>query len=218
MEGRILVLFLSGVGFLAAVAGPSSALAAEGSDVPEQVIQPEIDRREIKRPRIDTEDFEIGAYAGIMSVEDFGTNTVVGARLAYHITESFFIEGNYGQTETSETSFELLSGGVQLLADDERDLTYYNISFGYNVLPGEIFIGRKRAFNSAFYVVAGAGSTEFAGDDHFTLSFGMGYRLLPTDFMSLRVDVRDHMFDMDLFGEEKTTHNIEAHLGLNIFF
>ena len=31
-------------------------------------------------------------------------------------------------------------------------------------------------------------------------------------------DVRDHVYDIDLLGEKKIVNNLEAHLGLSIFF
>ena len=34
-----------------------------------------------------------------MSIEDFGSNVSYGVRLAYHITEGFFVEGTVGQSE-----------------------------------------------------------------------------------------------------------------------
>ncbi len=182
------------------------------------VIDPELDRREVKPAKIDDENFEVSAYAGLMSMEDFGVNTVVGARVAYHITEDFFVEGAYGVTKAEETSFELLSGGAQLLTDEERDFTYYNVSLGFNIFPGEVFLWRERAFNSNFYLIGGVGSTDFASDERFTANFGAGFRLVATDAFSLRLDVRDHLFDSDLLGNDKTVHNIEYHLGLSFFF
>ena len=128
------------------------------------------------------------------------------------------MEGTYGQTDTDETSYEVLSGGAQLLSGDDRSLTYYDISVGYNLLPGEVFLGSSRAMNSALYVLMGAGNTDFAGDDFFTIVFGAGYRVLATDSLAVHFNVRDHMFDSDLLGEEKTTHNIEFNLGLTAFF
>ena len=115
-------------------------------------------------------------------------------------------------------SFENLSGSADLLTDDERDYTYYALSFGWNALPGEIFIGENRAYNTAFYLVAGIGSTTFAGDDRFTVNGGFGYRILPADWIAVHFDVRDHVFDIDLLGEKKIVNNLEAHLGLSIFF
>jgi len=226
MESRFRVLFLivsmislSGCaatknlfGFGNDEAPPPSAQA------PGQVIDPEVERREIKEPKIDREDFEIGAYAGIMSIEDFGSDVSYGVRLAYHITEGFFMEATVGQTEGGLTSFEVLSGGARLITDSQRTLTYYNLNVGYNILPGEVFFGEGRAYNTNLYLIAGLGSTTFAGDDRFTVNFGAGYRFLLTDSVALHLDFRDHLFDIDLLGEEKTAHNLESHLGVTVFF
>lgn len=184
----------------------------------EQVVEPRLERRDITVPRIDTEDFEVGAFAGMMSVEDFGVNPVYGARAAYHITTGLFAEAAYGTTETGTTSYERLSGGARLLDDSERRLSYYNVSFGYNLLPGETFLGSRLTFTSDFYAIAGIGSTDFAGNDRFTINFGAGYRLLATDWLALHLDVRDHVFEIDVLGESKRAHNIELGTGLTVFF
>lgn len=153
-----------------------------------------------------------------MSVEDFGSNVVVGARIAYHVTEDFFVEGQYGKTTLGQTSFERLSGGAQILTDDERDMTYYNVSVGYNIFPGESFLGRNLTFKGGLYVVAGVGSTSFGGDDRFTINAGVGYRLIATDWLAFHIDVRDHIFETDLLGTLETKHNIEFSGGLTFFF
>ena len=131
---------------LASLLPASIAVAAQPKDLElEPLVVREPDRREIKVDDIDSENFEVGAYGGILNVQDFGSNPVYGVRAAYHITEDFFLEGLYGRSELGETSFEQLSGDVQLLTDDERQFSYYNLSVGYNVLPGEAFIGRRSA-------------------------------------------------------------------------
>jgi outer membrane beta-barrel protein len=182
------------------------------------VVEPEVVRRKVKTPKIKNSNFEIGPYIGTYSAEDFGVNPVYGARLTYHISEDFFAEGLIGRTNTGRTSFERLSGGAALLTDSQRKLTYYNLAFGYNLFPGEIFVGRRRAFNSAFYVTGGVGATRFAGDDRFTLTLGAGYRLLLNDWLAAHFDVRDHIFDIDLLGSNKTSHNLETGLGVTVFF
>jgi outer membrane beta-barrel protein len=226
MESRIRVLFLIialiGLSGCAATKnlfgiGPEEA-PPPSTEPPGQVIDPQVERREIKEPKIDREDFEAGGFVGIMSIEDFGTNVVYGVRLAYHVTEGFFVEGTVGQTEGGLTSFEVLSGGAPIMSDDERTLTYYNLNLGYNLLPGEGFIGEGRAYNTNFYLIAGLGSTSFAGDDRFTVNFGAGFRFLFTDSIALHLDFRDHMFDIDILGEDKTAHNLEGHLGVTVFF
>jgi outer membrane beta-barrel protein len=226
MESRFRVLFL-----VVAIVGLSGCAATKNlfgfgqeeappptAEPPGQVIDPEVERREIKEPAIDREDFEIGAFVGIMSIEDFGSNVSYGARLAYHITEGFFVEGTVGQSKGGLTSFEVLSGGASLITDSERTLTYYNLNLGYNILPGEVYIGEGHAYNTNLYLIAGLGSTRFAGDDRFTVNVGAGYRFLLNDSVALHLDFRDHLFDIDLLGEEKTAHNLEGHLGFTVFF
>jgi outer membrane beta-barrel protein len=95
---------------------------------------------------------------------------------------------------------------------------YYNISVGLNLLPGESFVGSKYAFNSALYLIAGVGNTEFADDSHFTVNVGAGYRFLFNDFISVHIDFRDYIFNSDLLGTDKTTHNLEATAGVSVFF
>jgi outer membrane beta-barrel protein len=216
MASWLRVLFLTG--FLGAQVWSSPLAAAEAEAGAKQVIQPKLERREISIDAIDTEDFEVGVYGGLLSVEDFGVNSVIGARIAYHLTEGVFFEGAYGQSTTSETSYEKLSGGAILLTDEERKLTYYNLSLGYNLFQGETFIGENWAFASAVYVIGGVGNTTFAGDDRFTINYGVGYRFLATDWLALHFDVRDHMFDIDLLGEKKKSHNLETTLGMTVFF
>jgi len=216
MESGIRVLFLKAAATLALVSsvGIAPLVLAE---TPEQVVRPEIERREVREADIDTEDFEIGVFGGLMNVEDFGTNPVYGVRGAYHVSEYIFVEGTYGRTSTDESSAERIFG-VQVLASDDRDLDYWNLSFGLNILPGESFIGSKWAFTSDFYIIGGAGSTSFGGEDEFTWNVGFGYRLLVSDWLAVRVDARDHVFDIDLLGESQTNHNLEFTGGLSIFF
>lgn len=193
-------------------------LPAYAQSMPEMVIQPELARSAVNEARIDTEDWELGMYAGLMSIEDFGVNSALGARLAYHMNRDFFIEATYGKSTADRTSYENLSGSVELLTADERNLTYYNVSVGYNLFPGEVFVGHRYAFYSDLYVIFGIGSTEFGGDDHYTMNAGAGYRFVATDWMALHFDFRDHVFESDLLGSVKTTHNFESTLGLTVFF
>ena len=218
MESRFLVLFLTLTLVVGSLTGCGRDRLVRADDTQPPVIEPDVERREIEPPRIDTEDFEVGILLGQISVEDFGVNTVSGARFAYHVTEGFFVELAAGQADTELTSFERLSGAAQLLTDADREYSYYNVSLGYNIFPGEHFIGKNRAMNTQTYVIGGVGKTTFAGDDRFTINFGIGMRLMPLDWLAVHGDIRDHVFDIDLLGQEKTSHNLEATLGVTFFF
>jgi outer membrane beta-barrel protein len=216
MDSRIQLFLVAAL--MGSMSAPN-AIAAQPKDLElEPLVVREPERREVKVDDIDSENFEVGAYGGILDVQDFGSNPVYGIRAAYHVTEDFFLEGLYGRSELGKTSFEKLSGNVELLTDDDRQFSYYNLSVGYNILPGEAFVGRKYAFRGGLYLIAGAGSSDFAGDQRFTISGGFGYRMAATDWLSLRIDVRDYVFESDLLGSNETLNNLEFTGGLTVFF
>ena len=181
------------------------------------IIEPNLERRDIREADIDSENVEIGVFAGQVSIEDFSSSSVVGVSLGYHITENIFAEATYAQAEAGETSFEILSGGAPFLIEEEREYRYYDLSVGYN-FNGELFVTQNTVFNTDFFVTVGGGSTDFGGENQFTLSLGAGYRVLITDYFALRLDVRDRIFNSEIIGEEKDTHNIQYTLGATYFF
>jgi outer membrane beta-barrel protein len=203
----------------------SGSTTTDQSSAPDQgnapapvVVVPQVQRRTVKVPQIRSNNVELGAYYGELSIQDFGTQPVVGLRFAYHITEDFFFEGSYGRATAGKTSFELLSGGIQLLSDAERRFTYYNLSLGYNVLPGEIFIGHNVAMTSALYLIGGIGSVKFAGDQNFAVNFGAGFRVLPTDWLAVHIDVQDLVYRTNIFTVYRLQNNLQATLGMSVFF
>jgi outer membrane beta-barrel protein len=68
------------------------------------------------------------------------------------------------------------------------------------------------------YISGGLGNTKFAGDDRYTIAGAVGYRTLFTDYFSLDIEMRDLIFNMDIFGQDETTNNLELTIGLNLYF
>lgn len=180
------------------------------------VIEPELDRRDVKRPRIDTEDWEISGFVGALSVEDFGTELIYGGRLGYHVSEDIYLEGEYAWSQISDSNFRRI--GAPLFDSEDEDLTSYSLSIGYNVLPGEVFVGSGWARASSMYITFGAGNTSFVGEDNVTFLAGFGLRTLVSDWFSLRLEARDRIFESDLLGENEWKHNFEITLSMGVFF
>lgn len=207
----------------ATLAASSAALAQTpaASSTPstqkDQVVVPEIDRRDVRLPRIASRDFEIGVYGGLLSVQNFGTNAMYGLRAGYHVTEDFFAELSYGASKVSDETYRrILPGGLFPTGTSTFKTT--TLSVGYNVLPGEIFIGRRNARATSLYLLGGVGTTNFADQKRQTFNLGAGMRVYLADRVSLRVDVRDHLFSLDLLGKRERTHNWELSTGLSYLF
>ncbi|MDO8285802.1 MAG: outer membrane beta-barrel domain-containing protein [Rhodoferax sp.] len=206
--------------FLLALVTAASGICANAADPApptEQVIVPGVTRRDVRLPRFPSNDFELGAFVGTYSTQNFGSSAVGGLRLGYHITEDFFAEAVVAQTQVSDTNYrQILPGGI--FATELENLSYYNLSVGYNVLPGEVFFGTTRAWPFSLYVIGGVGSTSFNQQRRSTFNFGSGLRVYFNDTFSVQIDARDHIFSLDLLGKNQTTQNLEFTIGLTAAF
>lgn len=203
---------------IAAALALTGAQAAHAADAPapdEPVVVPQVQRRDVKLPRLPSRDFELGAFAGSYSVQGFEAVAVAGLRAGYHITEDFFVQASFGQAKVNDDTFQKIFAGTVLASDK---LSYYNVSLGYNVMPGEVFFGRDTAKASSVYLIAGVGSTRFNDRRHQTLNFGAGIRLFLRDWAAVQVDMRDHIFSDDLLGTRRRNNNLEFSGGITFFF
>ena len=68
---------------VAIVLSASNAFAQERQGSGQaHVVDPDLERKDIDIDAFDSEDFELGVYYGILSIEDFGSDTVAGVRAA----------------------------------------------------------------------------------------------------------------------------------------
>ena len=216
MEIRFRSILLA-LGLAGAILPVTEVAAQSDEDTQSGLIEPQIERVEFDEAQIDSYDIELAIYGGLLAIENFDTNPVIGLKIGYHISEDFFVQASFGRSEVGETSFEKLSGGAPLLSSSERQVEYYLVSLGFNLFPGEAFFTDSTTFNTVFYISGGVGNTRFAGDDRYTMAFAAGHRTIFADGFSLDIEMRDLIFEMDIFGTEDITNNLEFTVSLNLF-
>jgi len=182
-----------------------------------QVVVPEVARRDIQMPHFPSNDFDVGAFFGTYDTQNFGSAAVGGLKVGYNITEDYFVQGVFAETKVSDATYrQILPGGIFPVQSEK--MRYYNLSAGYNILPGEVFVGTKYAMPFTLYLIGGVGSTTLDDQKHATFNFGTGVRLFFTDRVSMQLDARDHVFSMDLLGERERLQNLELTVGLLVSF
>lgn len=200
-----------------AAGGALMPVLAQTASAPEPVVQPQVERRTLKPPSYPSRDFAIGLFGGTYATQNFGTSAVGGVRLGYHVTEDFFVDIAVAQTKVTDEAFrQVLPGGI--FSSPEQTLRYYAISAGWNFISGEAFFGSRTAKPLQVYLLAGAGSTDFAGQRKQTVHLGLGLRVNLSDRFALQADARNHSFSLDLLGRRETTQNPELTLGLTVYF
>ncbi|GAB1263077.1 outer membrane beta-barrel domain-containing protein [Aurantivibrio plasticivorans] len=180
-----------------------------------RIIEPDDQTRAADVAAIDTERFELGAYTGVLSVEDFGSEAVLGLEFAFHLNERWMLLANYGKASIGKASFE---GDPGFLASADRDFEYYGVLGGFKLFPGRSFFGAKKKYQTGLYVLAGPDHVSFAANDSWGLAFGLSYRVVLTDWLTGSIDFREHLFKRDFIGDDKQTLNTEFKIGVNALF
>lgn len=182
-----------------------------------RIIEPKKDVPVAKSAAIDDEQFELGLFAGFLSIEEFNTNPVWGASLTYHIAPRFIAQINYGFSEIDRSNTEADAGeGINFVST--RDVEYYNILAGYRLLRGRSFIGKQQKYNSDLYLLLGVGSLELSDNSNSSIVFGTSYRTVLTDELTFNIDFRGHLADLEFANTETSSFNTELSFGLNFLF
>ncbi len=152
---------------------------------------------------INNEVFELGIFAGLINIEDFGSEFAPGISATFRASEDFFIQYNYLQADVSPSSYEKNQG--KLFDGDDRTFRHYDLLIGYNLFQGEFFPSPPKANLSSLYVVAGVGDTEFGGESSLTYTVGIGYQVSLTRRFAFHFDFRDYIYQSTLVSDEKRT-------------
>jgi len=170
--------------------------------------------------RINSELFDVGLVAGIVSIEDFPTEFVVGVNVTFKASEDFFLQYNYVQADVSESAFEKNPAGVTFDLGDDRGFEHYDLLVGYNLFQGEFFASEESAHISSLYIVGGIGDTDIGGEENFTYTLGLGYQIEFFRKYLVRLDYRDYIYRSSLIvgSDEVTVHNNQFTLGIGYLF
>lgn len=165
---------------------------------------------------IDSEYFDVGVFTGILNIEDFNSEYIVGGNVTFNANEKFFMQFNYFQTDASLSSYEKVEGPY--FSGSDRNFTHYDFLVGYNLFLGEQFFSGTEAKLSSLYLVAGVGDTEFGGEGSFSYTAGIGYQVALKRNVLMRIDYRDYIYDTNIIGENSTVHNTALTASLSYLF
>src|SRR5258707_7520408 len=97
---------LSGCGWFHRGEKPSNQVVVDEPQAEPSIIEPQVNRRVVKTPKIKAKDFELGGYFGALSIQDFGTNPIYGVRAAYHVSGDTFFEGVLARSQGRTISIQ----------------------------------------------------------------------------------------------------------------
>lgn len=169
---------------------------------------------------INEELFELGAFVGIVNIEDFTSEVAPGISLTFRASEDFFIQYNYLQvSEVDLPLYEQQVGTPLYFTGNGRKFTHYDLLVGYNIFQGEFFKAQAKTSLSNLYVVLGAGETTFGKESRFSYTAGLGYQVGITKNINFSVDYKNYIYKSSvILDQDKTVNSTQISTGIHYIF
>ena len=159
---------------------------------------------------------EMTVQGGYYASDLFDGTYVVGAAYAYHMTEDFAVEASAAWTRIASSGGPELERTFTLLGSSNRRSLLFDADLVWDPAHGKLRLGGAiQHFD--LYVAAGAGvvdsvlSNDIAGNGAVGLKFFLGRA------MSLRFDVRDHVYRQQLLSRKEWVNDVTAMIGVGLF-
>ncbi len=166
---------------------------------------------------------EISAMGGWFAGDISDGAPIYGGAYTFHFTEDLGLEASYFRTRQSFALLEAVADRQQGLVDIV-EAESNPIQFFLGHLVWSLAYGKVRWMGGGisrydFYLSLGAGATVEPGDLGLTGSGGFGMKFYFTEWLALRLDVRDHVRAQQRvqLGVEKIVNDISAMGGLSVF-
>ncbi|MFT4046483.1 MAG: outer membrane beta-barrel domain-containing protein [Solimonas sp.] len=205
-------LSLSGLAGCALFAGPENdQRTLPGEEASGQVIDPDVQRPRVAVKGIKPQEFEVGAYAGLMHTESVRALGYYGLRATYNPSDLLFVEAHYLTAST------FLFNDLRHLVgrNDAPDVSYdsYGLDLGVNLVPGELYFGPRYTVPFTVYALVGGGRGDWEGDRFGVIRYAGGVRFFPLERWSVRLEAGD-----DYWARDGGQYNLQINLGIGFNF
>lgn len=211
------LLFLTLVIYCALVIPVSAKQQGDTNQQPITIIEPTKKITKVKHAQIDTEKFEIGGYFGSISIPDFSANTLTGLSFSYHVNSKIFTQLSYAKSNISNATFEDVIN-KNFLHEKDREFSTSQLIGGYRLFDGRSFLSSSHKYSSRIYILAGIENIIFAGKEKIGITLGSNYKVVITDWLTLDINFKDHIFEREFLFDKKLTNNLEFSIGFNALF
>lgn len=160
---------------------------------------------------------EVHLFGGVYASDVMGAAPLAGISYAFHVTEEFALEAAFGYTWFSSA----VSGpveqytGYQVL--QSHDARVYSGNLAWHPIHGKFMLFRSFIPHFDIYFTAGLGVTDSRTAKGLTYNFGAGLKIYSTSWLSLRLDLRDHIYVQEVLSSEVITNNLTITLGVGFW-
>ena len=164
--------------------------------------------------------FELSAMGGYYAADLYSSFPVVGGALTFHFSEDFALEASYQYTRFTSAVTDTYERRFPEISLEESTNKPGNLYFGH--LIWTFAYGKLRWMGGGisrfdFNFAIGAGVTDDQTAQGLTGSAGFGTKLFFGKWFALRADLRDHVLQEALVGDEHLVNDVIFTLGMSVF-
>ncbi len=161
---------------------------------------------------------ELSALGGLYAADLLSSSYLVGGAYTFHFSEDLGLEASFGYTHSHSEVVKIIED--RLATDLLKNRAPVYLVQGH--LLWSLAYGKLRWFGSHitrfdFNLALGGGITDNQAARGLTFSGGLGFKFYPTEWLGLRMDVRDNVLEQELLGESRIVNNLVATLGVSVF-
>ncbi len=148
----------------------------------------------------------------------------VGGALRFHITEEWSLGGSYGfylgdDSFKTTSTFEDVQKQFELFPEKALVEWYAGGEFAYTPFYGKAILFGSAIMHWNAYLTAGAGVTKTTADDDLRITgmFGFGGRVFLTEWLTLFLEVKDHIYTEPFKAGDELINNVVLFTGFGVF-
>lgn len=166
---------------------------------------------------------EVSGMGGWYAADLADGAPIYGGAYTFHFSEDLGLEASYFRTRQRFGFLESVNqsnlGTIRLLDLPEETLELYSGHLVWSLAYGKVRWLGGAIGRFDFYLALGGGASVEPGDRGLTGSGGFGMKFYLTQWLALRLDVRDHVRQMNRqqLGVDRIVNDISAMGGLSVF-
>jgi outer membrane beta-barrel protein len=163
---------------------------------------------------------ELSLMGGYYAADLYSSNFLVGGAYTFHFSEDLALEASYQYTRFGSAVTASYERRYPTISLEQNTDNPANLYFGH--LVWSFAYGKVRWMGGGisrfdFNIAIGAGVTDDQTARGITGSAGLGAKLFFGKWFAVRADVRDHVLEETLVGDEHIVNDILVTLGASVF-
>jgi outer membrane beta-barrel protein len=163
---------------------------------------------------------EVSVLGGYYGADLYSSSWLAGGAYTFHFSEDLGLEASFEYTRFRSAASDTLARQFPQVGlpttTDNRGLLYFG-HLVYSFAYGKLRWGGGATSRFDFNVALGAGVTDDGTSRGVTGSGGFGAKLYFGKWFAVRWDVRDHVLEESLMGDQRLVNDLVVTLGASIF-